>query len=51
VEIKAKTGLHAGDVGAKAKPDAEALFKVTLALGAYVLNPLLRKHGPGGLVP
>jgi len=46
MEIRAKTGLHAGDVVAKVKPDAKALFKVTLPPGTYVLNPLVPKHGP-----
>ena len=46
MEIRAKTGLRAGDVVAKVKPDAEALFKVTLPPGAHVVNPLVPKHGP-----
>jgi hypothetical protein len=46
VEVRVKTGPGAGQVVAKVKPDAQALFTISLPAGTYVLAPLVPKNGP-----
>jgi len=46
VEVKASTGLRAGQVVAKVKPGAQALFSIALPPSTYVLTTLVPKNGP-----
>jgi hypothetical protein len=46
LQVTATSGANAGKVVAEVKPDAQALFEVSLPPGSYVLKPLVPKNGP-----
>jgi hypothetical protein len=46
VEVRATSGMNAGRVVAKVKPDAQSLFSLDLPPGSYVLRCIVPKNGP-----